>query len=79
MTTPFVSISDIVYVDFRKKRVIYEQVLSFDKMVLLREGLSINYDRLIRRGKVSLAIDNERTKCSERSEGKQLDWVWTLP
>ena len=47
--TKFVSTSHIVYVDFQKKTIVDEQILFFDKMDLLREGL-INYERLLRRG-----------------------------
>jgi hypothetical protein len=49
MTPIAVSISDVIYVDFGKKEVIARQVLQFDKMELLREGL-INLDRLVKRG-----------------------------
>jgi len=51
-----VSISDIIYVDFKSKQVVDRQVLPFDKTELLREGL-INFDRLIRRGKVCCVYD----------------------
>jgi hypothetical protein len=40
MTTanePFISVSDITYVDFRAKRVLANQVLPFEKMELVRE------------------------------------------
>jgi hypothetical protein len=53
---PFVSVSDIIYVDFVKKQVVAEQVLSFDKLELVREGL-INYHRLIGHGTVRLVYD----------------------
>lgn len=53
---PFVSTSDVIYVDFGKKLVIAEQILSFDKLELVREGL-INYHRLIGHGTVRLVYD----------------------
>jgi hypothetical protein len=51
-----ISISDIIYVDFKSKQVVGRQVLQFDKTELLREGL-IDFDRLIRRGKVCCVYD----------------------
>lgn len=51
-----VSISDITYVDFKKKEIVAKQILQFDKTELLREGL-INFDRLVKRGQVSLVYD----------------------
>jgi hypothetical protein len=48
-----ISVSDVIYVDFKAKIVIVEQKLSFEKLDLVREGL-INYKRLVRRGQVQL-------------------------
>jgi hypothetical protein len=49
MTPLSVSVSDVIYVDFGKKEVIARQILQFDKIELLREGL-IDYKRLVKRG-----------------------------
>jgi hypothetical protein len=53
---PFVAVSYIIYVDFRQKKVICENILTFDKTELLREGL-INYSRLLGHGEVKLVYD----------------------
>jgi hypothetical protein len=53
---PFVSVSDIIYVDFVQKKIICENILIFDKIELLREGL-INHKRLLGHGVVKLVYD----------------------
>jgi hypothetical protein len=55
-----IHLSDIVWVDFRNKRVVAEQKLPFEKMDLVREGL-INYKRLCGRGEVKLVSENGNT------------------
>jgi hypothetical protein len=57
MATPFISTSDITFVDFRQKKVIAQQILKFEKTELLNEGL-INYERLIKRGHMTLVSEN---------------------
>lgn len=53
-----ISISDVIYVDFKSKQIVGRQVLSFDKVELLREGL-IDFGRLIRRGEVHCVYDHK--------------------
>jgi len=52
-----IHMSDVVYVDFENKVVVFEQKLPFEKQELVREGL-INYKRLVRRGQVELVSEN---------------------
>jgi hypothetical protein len=61
MTPISISVSDITYVDFRKKKILGESILPFDKVELLREGL-ICYSRLIRRGQVRLVNESDYDK-----------------
>jgi hypothetical protein len=56
MVSISISISDITYVDFKKKQILCKYVNSYDKTWLVREGL-INYHRLIGHGTVRLVYD----------------------
>ena len=49
MTPISIKISDVTYVDFKKKVIVDRIVLPFDKHELLLEGL-IDFNRIIRRG-----------------------------
>jgi hypothetical protein len=57
MTPVNISISDITYVDFKAKKIVGRQVLPFEKIDLLREGL-IDFHRIVKRGHVTLVTDN---------------------
>jgi hypothetical protein len=56
MTPVSIKISDIVYVDFKRKVIIDRQVLPFDKHELLMEGL-IDFKRIVRRGRVFIVAE----------------------
>ena len=53
-----VSISDVTYVDFQRKKMLYRHVTEHDQMNLLRAGL-INYQRLMRRAWVELVTEEK--------------------
>lgn len=53
--------SDITWVDFKNKKILDQKVFVFNKMELLCEGL-IDFNRLVRRGKVELVWSNIKPK-----------------
>jgi hypothetical protein len=52
-----ISVSDVTFVDFKNKKKIASQVLMFEKLELVREGL-IDFNRLVGRGHPTLVSEN---------------------
>jgi hypothetical protein len=74
MTPVSIKISDVTYVDFKKKQIIGKQILSFNKMELLHSGL-IDFGRLIKHGKVELVSRNDGVIPHDRRRAKDLQTI----